>query len=150
MGNTDLVFAPVKLTSSVPTNTINLGDLVALESNKAVPVTVFTWTTDLATTQTNFATAFLGMSTGRSRAATTDPRDLEVPVQMDGTIEMDCSSGTYTIGQYVGPIKAAGNALLNTVAGVATKALAVGVVVRDSGASATRVMVRLLNTPVKR
>jgi hypothetical protein len=150
MGPVDLVYAPVTLTGAVPTNTIVSGDLVALVSNKAVPVTAFTWTTDLATTQTAFAVAFLGMSTGRSRAATTDPRDLELPVQMDGTIEMDCSSASYTIGQYVGPIKASGNALLNTVAGVATKALAVGVVVKDSGASATKVMVRLLNTPVKK
>lgn len=149
-GPVDQIYVPVKLTSTVPTNTIQVGDLVALESNKAVPASVFTWDTDLATTQTAFAVAFLGVSASRSRAATTDPRDLEIAVDADGTIEMDATSATYTVNQFVGPAKDTGNALKNTVVGVATKALSIGVVVKDSGANATRVLVRLHNTPVSR
>lgn len=149
-GPVDQTYAPVKLTSSVPTNTINIGDLVAIESNKAVPAASFTWDTDLATTQTAFAAAFLGLSASRSRASTTDSRDLEIAVDMDGNVEFDCVSGSYTIGQYIGCAKDTGDNLKQTVTGVASKTLAIAVVVKDSGANATRVTARLLNTPVKR
>lgn len=149
-GPVDQIYVPVKLTSTVPTNTIQVGDLVAMESNKAVPVASFTWTTDTATTQTNFAAAFIGLSAARSRAATTDARDLEISVDIDGNVEFDAVSGTYTVGQYLGCAKDTGNNLKQTVEGVATKARAIAVVVKDSGASATRVLARLINTPVKR
>jgi hypothetical protein len=150
VGPTDLVYAPVTLSSSVPAATINQGDLVAMISNKVVAAASYTWTTDTATTQTNFAAAFVGMSTGRSRIDSTDPLDLELPIQMDGTIEFDAVSASYTIGQYLGCAKDTGNNLKQTVEGVATKARAIAIVVKDSGASATKVLARLINTPVKR
>jgi hypothetical protein len=135
---------PVNLTASKPTNTILSGDLIA-EQSGAVPAANFTWTTDLATTQTNFAAAFLGVANARSRAGTTDARDLTMLTDMVGEFEMDCASGNYTVGQYVGPAKDTGNNLKQTVEGVATKARAIGVVL-EAGTSITRVKVALLNT----
>lgn len=147
-GVVDLLVASVKLTGGVPTNTINVGDLVAMEANKAVPATAFTWTTDLATTRTNFAAAFLGVSSDRSRAGTTDTRDLEIGVDTDGNIEFDCASASYVIGDYLAPQKAVGNALVQTVEKVAAKAQAIAVVVKD--VTGTKVLARPINTFQKR
>lgn len=149
-GPVEPITLPVKLTGAVPTNTIAAGDLLGMESNKAVPVTSFTWDTDLATTQTAFAAAFAGLAVGNSAAASTDLRQVNVPAVQDGDVEFDCASADYKIGEYIGPAKAAGNALTNTMTKVASKTLAVAVVVKDSGASATRVTARLVNTTIKR
>ena len=149
-GPVDTQHFDVALTSTVPTSTIEQGDAVAYVSDKAVPASAFTWTTDLATTQTAFVVAFLGISESRSRAATTDTRDLRINVNMDGTYEFDCTSASYTVGQFVGLAKDTGNNLLSSqVVGVATKALAIGVVV-EAGTTVTKVKVRLLNTLFKK
>ena len=148
-GPVDIQHFDVAVTSSVPTSAIEQGDFLAYVSNKAVPAAVFAWTTDLATTQTAFVVAFLGVSESRSRISTTDPRDLRVAVNMDGTYEADCASATFTVGQYVGLAKATGNNLESSkVVGVATAALAVGRVV-EAGTALTRVKFRLLNTLIK-
>ena len=135
---------PVALTSTVPSFTIQVGDLVANQSG-ATPAASFTWDTDLATTQTAFAAAFLGVAASRSRAASTDARDLSVLVDQTGVIECDCTSANYTVGQLVGPAKDTGNNLKQAVVGVATKALAIGRVL-EAGTSLTRVKIALLNT----
>lgn len=149
-GPVDLAFVDVALTSTVPTNDIAQGDAVAIVTGKAVPANKFTWGTDLATTQTAFAAAFFGVSESRSRAATTDARDLRIAVNMDGTYEFDCTSADYTVGQYVGLAKDTGNNLLSAkVEACTTKARAIGVVVL-AGTSLTTVQVRLINTAIKR
>lgn len=56
-GTTNPVVAPVATATAV-----NVGDLCAIVSGNVVPAASFTWDTDEATTQTNFATAFLGAS----------------------------------------------------------------------------------------
>lgn len=146
-GPVDLVTMAVPVTGILPTNTIDQGAPCALVSGKPVPAPAFTWTTDLATTQTNFAAAFAGISESRSRAATTDTRDLQVAINLDGTYEFDVATGTdFAVGEYIGPAKAAGNALLNSVAKVGSKALAIAVVVEDTAAGALRVRARLVNT----
>lgn len=142
-GPVDPIYAPVKLTNGVPTSTIQPGDLIAMVSGFAVKAADFTWTTDEATTQTNFATAFTGMSNSRSRASTTDSRDLIIGVTTGGEIEMDAVSATYNINDYVGCDSAA-SALKNTVKAVATKARAIGIVVRKEASATTRILVRLL------
>jgi len=149
-GPVDIQHFDVAVTSTVPTNTINPGDFVAYVSDKAVPASAFTWDTDLATTQAAFVTAFLGISESRSRASTTDTRDLRIAVNTDGVYEADCTSGNYTVGQFIGLAKASGNALLaSQLVGVATRTLAVGVVLVP-GTSITRVKFRLLNTISKK
>ena len=155
-GDVRLSQVAVDLTSSIPTAPINVGDLlfcnVVSSKSYALPITSFTWDTDLATTQAALALLFLGIANGRSRigvSLTDHPEDANVAVDMDGEIEMDCTSAQYKIGQYVGPAKATGNALLQKVVGVATRDLAIGRVVRNTAASAVRVRVQLINTPIK-
>lgn len=149
VGPVDVQMFDVHVTSSVPTNTINIGDFVFNASGKVRPAATFTWNTDLATTQTAFAAAFVGVSEDRSRAGVDDTRDLRLAVNMDGTYEVDADSATYTINQYVGMAKATGNALLSSkVAGVSGRTLAVGVVVENT--TGTRVKIRLLNTTAKK
>lgn len=150
-GPVDIQHVDVALTSTVPTNDINAGDAVAIVAGFAVPAKAFTWTTDLATTQANFVAAFFGMSEWRSRAATTDARDLRIAVNMDGTYEVDCTSATYVPGQLVGLAKDTGNNLLSSkVEAVAnTKNRAIGVVV-VGGTTVTSIQIRLINTAIKR
>ena len=148
-GPIDPIQVDVKLSSGVPANTINIGDLVALESFAAVPAQNFTWDTDEATTQTNFAAAFAGMSTSRSRASTTDTRDLQITVDTDGYIEMDCVSDNYDLGEYVGP-DSESSQLKQTVKVVSAKSKAVAVVIEKAPAASTRVLCRLVNTIPKR
>lgn len=149
-GPVDLQNFNVAVTGLVPTYTINIGDAVAYVSDKAVPASAFTWTTDLATTQAAFVLAFLGVSESRSRIATTDSRDLRIAVNGDGTYEADCTTAAYTVGQFVGLAKDTGNNLLSSkVEGVATKARAIGIVV-EAGTALTTVKFRLLNTLIKK
>ena len=149
VGPVDIQHFDVALTGAVPTSDIAQGDFLAYVSDKAVPAAAFAWDTDLATTQTAFAVAFIGVSESRSRAATTDARDLRVAANMDGTYEVDCASANFTVGQYVGMAKDTGNNLLSSkVVGVASLALAVGRVV-EAGTAITRVKIRLLNTLIK-
>jgi len=149
-GPVDRVYLDVAVTGVVPTNNIAIGDFVAVSSGRAIPATVFTWDTDLATTQTAFALAFLGVSWSRSRAATTDVRDVNIGVDTDGNIECDCTAAAYAVGAFVGLAKDTGNNLKQAVVAVATKALAVGVVVKAAASGSTKVLIRLINTPTKR
>jgi len=149
-GNVDQIVAPVKLTSTVPTNTINKGDPCAIVSGFLVPAGAFTWDTDEATTQTGFAAAFAGFSDGRSIAGSTDPRVLELPINMGGNIEVDVASATYEIGTFVACDS--GSSLLKpgTLKATSTKAKAIGVIIRREGAATTRALIRPINTPVSR
>lgn len=134
----------VHLTSSVPTATIDQGALCAYVSNKVVAAPSWTWDTDLATTQAAFVAAFLGISEGRSRIG--EALDLRLPVNLDGVYEFDCTAAAYTVGQYVGPAKAAGDALTNNVVGVASASLAVARVLVPAASGSTKVIAKLLNT----
>lgn len=142
----------VHVTASKPTNTINPGDPVAFVSDKVIPASAFTWTADLTTTQTNFATAFLGISEGRSRASTDDTRDLRLPVNMDGVYEFDVYTATaFNVGDYIGIAQeGATSALSNKVVEVASSARAIARVIRAAPAGSTTVVAALINTIAKR
>ena len=143
----------VALTGQVPTNTIKSGDLLALVNSALVPATVFTWTTDLATTQTNFAAAFAGLSAGNSDAASTDARQTDMLVTQDGDVEFDlavAAVGALQVGNYMGPAKAVGNALVQGVESVPTKARAVAILVKPIAVGDTKCLARMVNTTVKR
>lgn len=142
----------VALTGAVPANTIESGTLVAYVADKAVPAEVFTWTTDLATTQQNFQTAFIGVSEGRSRAATTDTRDLRVPVNMDGVYEFDVAvAAAFNVGDFIGVAQVgATNFVQSKVVEVASAARAIARVVRAAPAGSTKVVAALINTIAKR
>jgi hypothetical protein len=139
----------VALNGAVPAADIFPGDLVAQASNFAVPAASFTWTTDEATTRTNFVAAFLGVSNDRSRLGVTDSRDLLIEVHTDGYFEFDCASATYEIGTKLGPDKAAGNNLKNTVKAVTAEAEAIAVVTEHQ-VSTGRVTGKLVNTVLDR
>lgn len=143
-GTTNPVVAPVATNKA-----IQVGDLVAISSGNAISAADFTWDTDLATTQENFAAAFLGVSGQLKRA------DIAKVYgnSNDNEIRIDCSGiyqGTYTgsalvVGDFVGPSNS-GNALLpQSLVKVASKDLAIGSVVEALAGTGT-VKFQLLST----
>lgn len=80
---------------------IEAGDLVWLDTDDAKPASEFTWTTNLATTQGNFAAKFLGVAHQPSAAGDTAP--ISVDVSPDAVYEFDVASGSYELGQPLGP-----------------------------------------------
>ncbi len=80
---------------------IEAGDLVWLDTNDVKPASAFTWTTDLATTQGNFAAVFLGVAHQSSAAGETD--DISVDLSPFSVYEFDVDSATYEIGSLLGP-----------------------------------------------
>lgn len=130
------------VTADVPTTTvIQIGELVSLDgSNQPYAAADETWDTDLATTQQNFVTKFLGAARQRSRDGETDP----IVVEVAGVHEFECAAATFELGDLVGPAKDTGDALLSdTVVAVADASQAVGRVVRRHPTNTTRVMIEL-------
>ncbi|QDT67061.1 hypothetical protein [Calycomorphotria hydatis] len=75
---------------------IEPGDLLFLDTDDAKPAADFTWNTDLATTQGNFAENFLGVSHSRSLDGETD--DISVDVSPLSVYEYDAASAAYELG----------------------------------------------------
>jgi hypothetical protein len=141
--------APIQVTIATA-KAVDAGDIVGLSSNTLVRAEDQAWDTDLATTQTAFALLFTGVSM-QTKTSTTVARifgnseDNVCMVATAGEYEFDCASATFEVGDYVGPAKDTGNALLSDkVVEVASEALAIGRVVKR-GTSITRVRIRLLS-----
>lgn len=151
-GPVELIATGVALTGVVPTNEILTGELVALAGGVAVPADAFTWNTDIATTQTNFAAALLGVSADNSLAASDNALSVEISVHTDGTFDADLlAAATVEIGNYLAPAKnPSSNSLVNELVVVATKARATHVVQQRETVATTKVKARLINTPHKR
>lgn len=131
---------------------VNIGDIVGDDgSGNALPASSASfWNTDLATSQTGFATALVGHSYQYKAALSNQVYGANqantLGVSSSGVYEADCAATTFKVGDYVGMAKDTGNNLLaQTVASVPTLARAVGVVV-EAGANLTRVKFRLLST----
>lgn len=147
VGNVDLINLSVTLASGANAIGIVQGAPIAYVASKAVPASQFTWTTDEATTRTNFAAAFCGISESRARLGSVEPRDQSVEVNMDGSYEFDVATGTaLAVGDYLGCAKAAGNALLDTVKKVTVRTEAIAICVETMTSTGTRVRARLINT----
>lgn len=131
------------VTAPVPTATvIEVQDLIGLASNLPYPASAQAWDTNLATTQTNFAAAFLGVSAEYSRNGDTAP----IKVNTAGVFEFDCAAATFELGQLVGPAKDTGNALLDrTVVAVGSEALSIGRVAKRYASNTTRVLVEIFS-----
>jgi hypothetical protein len=149
-GGTLLAEGAVALTSTVPTYDIAKGDplffTTTSDVSKLAPASAFIWDTDLATTQAAFIAKFAGISDSRSRLGTTDPRDLRVSFNCDPTAVFEfelASAANLEIGDYIG-IAGSGSALINKVAPVATRSLAIGQVVEDL-TSGTKIRAILVN-----
>jgi hypothetical protein len=108
----------------VDSNTvIEAGDLVWLDADDAKPASDFPWTTDLATTQGNFAAAFLGVAHQSSAMGETD--DISVDFSPFSVYEFDVDSGTFEVGGLLGPSHGT-NVLMNRkLATVASSPLAI-------------------------
>lgn len=146
-GETNPISAPVATPSAV-----SVGDLIAYDAsgNNSYPASAETWSSDLATTQANFVTKFLGASgqkkLGGEARVHGNSTDNILRVDCSGVFECDAGAATYEIGEYVGPAKDSGNALVSgTVAKVADATMAIGRVIENSGASATKVKIQLLS-----
>lgn len=138
---------PVKLTSSVPTNTIQVGDAVCIVSGFAVPVTDSSfWDTNEATTQAAVAAAFGGISNDRSRAGVTDERDLVIACYFEGEYEVPLiAAATLIVGDYLAPAKGAGNTLTQTYKKTAVAASGLFVCV-EAGTSVSVIRAKLINS----
>jgi hypothetical protein len=135
---------------------ISIFDLVALISNTLVRAEDIAWNTDLATTQSDFRVGSAGIAFQMKRAGDVRPygnaEDNLIGVATAGVFEADCASASFNVGDFVGPAKAAGNALVSqTIVAVSGEANAIGKVTR-AGASVTRVQFRLIpnKTPLAR
>lgn len=150
-GPVDIQSFDVLLASSVPANLIDVGFPVARDTSGFIyPAAAETWNTDLATTAAAFVVKFVGIASGRSRLASTDSRDTQIPVDMDGTFIVDVTSATFVVGDFVGPAKAAGNALLNTFVKTTVKTTACFIVVDNYPVATTQVLARLINSLPKK
>lgn len=141
---TNPVSAPVQTATA-----ISVGDILGYTAGNVYLASAETWDTNLATTQTNFATKFLGLS-GQKKLSTEarvhgNSTDNIIRVDCSGVYEFDASSASYVIGDFVGPAKDTGNALLaGTVAKVSGVALAIGRVIENT--TGTKIKVQLLST----
>lgn len=141
-GETNPIDTPIATAKAVDT-----GNLVGLSSGTLVNASDETWDTNLATTQVNFVTKYLGVAAQTKDASTAQIRGNSIAnrcrVDTDGVFLFATASASYEVGDYVGPAKASGNALLNdTVAAVAALDKAIGYVVEKT-TSSTTVKVRL-------
>ena len=133
---TNPVVAPVATNKA-----IQVGDLVALSSGSAISALDFTWDTNLATTQTAFASAFLGVSGQLKRADVA----LVYGNSVANQIRVDCSgiyAGDYTgsallVGDFVGPTSVSNVLQPQSLVKVASAALAVGRVVEALAGTGT-------------
>ena len=133
---TNPVVAPVATNKA-----IQVGDLVALSSGSAISALDFTWDTNLATTQTAFASAFLGVSGQLKRADVA----LVYGNSVANQIRVDCSgiyAGDYTgsallVGDFVGPTSVSNVLQPQSLVKVASAALAIGRVVEALAGTGT-------------
>lgn len=123
---------------------IEIGDLVWQDTDNAKPASDQADQESEAANQELFAQNFMSVAMQRSRAGDDDP----IRVATTGVFELDCPSGTFELGDLVGPDEnEAGNALLNQqVAKVDAAAKAIGRVARRVGAATTSVLVDIRST----
>lgn len=102
---------------------IEAGDLVYLDTDDLKPASSFPWTTNLATTQGNFAAVFMGVAHQQSRAGETDP--ITVDISPLSVYEFDVASATYEAGADLGPDEASSTLMDQQLEGVASGAAAI-------------------------
>lgn len=80
-------------------------------SNEVKPASAIGFTTNIATTQAEFADNFVGIALEDSASGETD--DITVDIGAESVYEFDCTSATYNVGDLLGPSDNddAGNAL---------------------------------------
>ena len=144
-GETCPVSAPV-----APATVIEIGDLLYLDSGKALPASSFAKSTDLAGTQAAFTPKFLGVAMQASPAGATSP----IRVATCGTFEFtdDTSAGeTEVLGTYVSAdLNAAATHLQNrAVIKVSGAKTAIGRIVHLENVPAGKAYIAILSTIIK-
>jgi len=99
---------------------IEAGDLVWLDTDDAKPASAFTWSTNLATTQGNFAAKFLGVAHQPSAAGETVP--ISVDVSPDSVYEFNVASAAYELGALLGPDESSSKLMNKQLEGCAAAA----------------------------
>ena len=102
---------------------IEAGDLVWLDTDDAKPASAFAWTTNLATTQGNFAASFLGVAHQQSRAGDTDP--ISVDVSPHSVYEFNVNSASYEVGALLGPDESSSTLMNQQLEAVGSAAAAI-------------------------
>lgn len=118
---------------------IEAGDLVFLDTDDAKPVSSFAWDSNLATTQASVAAKFLGVAQEPSASGETD--EISVDISPDSVYEFQAASGTYEIGDPVGPDHDGSETLLDQTVESAVAASSIGRVMRRETATTTKVLV---------
>lgn len=133
-----IVISPAVATAAL----INIGDMVQLTGGAVIGAGDHVWNTNLATTQGEFHTIFLGVSLDRSRNGDILP----VRVATSGVFQFACAAATFEIGDLVGPAKQTGNLLdPQTVVAVGAANLSIGRV-QTRGTSITQVRVSVASS----
>jgi hypothetical protein len=138
-GETNPVIAAVDSAS-----VIDIGDLVYLNVDDALPASSQTDQGSETLNQQKFADNFLGVAMQRSASGDTDP----IRVATSGVFEMDCASATFEIGDPVGASEAtSGTALLDqTVERVDLLAEAIGRVAVRQTTAKTNVWISIFSS----
>ncbi len=142
-GNTKAVMSAVDSAT-----VIEIGDLVYLDTDDAKPASSQADQGHKAASQTLFASKFLGVAMQRSRAGDTDANR----VATSGVFEFDCTSGTFELGDIVGPEtvgpKEGDNdpLLSQRVVRVSESHQAVGRIVKRATTAATSVLFEICST----
>lgn len=111
------------------------------------------WNTDEATTRSDFVATFVGINAQLKQANVAripgNSQDNVVVIENQGEYDVVVESATYAIGDYLGPSKAAGNALIDTsFKKVTPVAGACFIVVKNYGTATTLVRARVVSTKV--
>lgn len=122
---------------------IEAGDALYLDTDDAKPASAFTWSSDLATTQANFANVFLGIAQADHPANSGAVTNFPVDISPLAVYEMDCASQTHEVGETLSMDKASGNALLPRTLEKAVAASSVFRCMRRNPAASEKVYVRM-------
>jgi len=110
------VTGEVALCEVLNTTVIAAGDLVFIDNGSGgtdvKSAAVYTWTTNILTTQTNFKAQFLGVALAAHANGGGHIYTFPVDVSPDLIWQFPCTSETHNISDTLGLAKAAGNALL--------------------------------------
>jgi hypothetical protein len=114
---------------------IAAGDLVWLDGDDVKPASDFAWDTNLATTQAAFAAAFLGVAHTPSAAGETD--DVSVDVGPHSVYQFAVPSGTYEVGDDLGPDEGSSSLQSQQLEAVASAANAIARAAEYKSAAST-------------
>jgi hypothetical protein len=118
---------------------LEAGDLVYLDSDDVKPASDFTWTSDLATTQSAFAASFLGVTHQQSASGDTD--DVSVDLSPHSVYEFDVNSATYEVGDELSPDEDSSTLMNQQLEAVASGTLAIARATEFKASSASTLRV---------